>query len=143
MHYKDEPLIDDRHHLLTPQQNCGSVEPKVAVQYSRPYFFPSQCKRKNSGLATRDYKSSIIARHWGFDSKKSYCQFIVKFPTLPPCISAINQKLVGRFTAVSLKMYGEIWPIKIDFGRLNGEVGRKMANGGLLFLALMYVQGKG
>ena len=42
---------------LTPQQNRGSVEPKVAVQYSRPYFFPSQCKRKNSGLAiaTRDY----------------------------------------------------------------------------------------
>ena len=38
MHYKDEPLIDDRHHLLTPQQNRGSVEPKVAVQYSRPFF---------------------------------------------------------------------------------------------------------
>ena len=54
MPYKDEPLIDDRHHLKTPQQNHGSVEPKVAVQYSRPYFFPSQCKRKNSGLATRD-----------------------------------------------------------------------------------------
>ena len=53
MHYKDEPLIDDRHHLLTPQQNCGSVEPKVAVQY-----FPSQCKRKNSGLAMRDYPVS-------------------------------------------------------------------------------------
>ena len=46
-------------------------------------------------------------------------------------------------TAVPLKMCGEIWPIKIDFGRPNGEVGRKMANGGLLFLALMYVQGKG
>ena len=38
MRYKDEPLIDDRHHLLTPQQNRGSVEPKVAVQYSRPFF---------------------------------------------------------------------------------------------------------
>ena len=53
MHYKDEPLIDDRHHLLTPQQNRGSVEPKVAVQFTRP-FFPHPNIKEKSGLATRD-----------------------------------------------------------------------------------------
>ena len=30
----------------------------------------------------------------------------------------------------------EIWLIKIDFGWPNAEIGRKMANGQLLFLAL-------
>ena len=30
----------------------------------------------------------------------------------------------------------EIWPTKMDFGWLNAEIGRKMANGRLLFLAL-------
>ena len=30
----------------------------------------------------------------------------------------------------------EIWPIKIDFGRPNAEIGWEMANGLLLFLAL-------
>ena len=33
----------------------------------------------------------------------------------------------------------EIWPIKIDFGRPNAEIGRKMANGQQLFLALEIV----
>ena len=31
-----------------------------------------------------------------------------------------------------------MWPIKIDFGRPNAEIGRKMASGQLLFLALGY-----
>ena len=30
----------------------------------------------------------------------------------------------------------EIWPTKMNFGRLNAEIGRKMANGQLLFLVL-------
>ena len=33
----------------------------------------------------------------------------------------------------------EIWPIKIDFGRPNAEIGWKMASGRLLFLALVIV----
>ena len=33
----------------------------------------------------------------------------------------------------------EIWPIKIDFGRPNAEIGWKMANGQLLFLALIMI----
>ena len=33
----------------------------------------------------------------------------------------------------------KIWLIKIDFGRPNAEIGRKMTNGLLLLLALMYV----
>ena len=32
---------------------------------------------------------------------------------------------------------GEIWPIKIVFGRPNAEIDWKMANGRLLFLALI------
>ena len=31
---------------LTPQQNRGSVEPKVAVQYSRPFFSCPNIKEK-------------------------------------------------------------------------------------------------
>ena len=31
----------------------------------------------------------------------------------------------------------EVWPTKMDFDRPNAEVGQKMANGRLLFLALM------
>ena len=62
-----------------------------------------------------------------------------------PSISARNkdQKLVhhflkigyfiGYYIAIPLKMYG---PIKIDFGWPNAEIGRKMASGRLLFLAL-------
>ena len=46
MHYKDEQLIDDCHHLFNTPANSWIVEPNIAVQYSRPYFFPSQCKRK-------------------------------------------------------------------------------------------------
>ena len=36
----------------------------------------------------------------------------------------------------SIENVWEIWPIKIDFGRPHAEIGRKMANGRLLFLAL-------
>ena len=39
----------------------------------------------------------------------------------------------------SIENVWEIWPIKIDFGWLNAEIGRKMANGRLLFLALIYI----
>ena len=43
---------------------------------------------------------------------------------------------MGLLIAVPLKMYRKIWPTKMDFGRPNAEIGRKMANGRLLFLAL-------
>ena len=36
-----------------------------------------------------------------------------------------------------IKNVWEIWPIKMDFGWLNAKIGRKMANGPLLFLALL------
>ena len=39
---------------LTPTEKLWMLEPNVAVQYSRPYFFPFKCKRKNSSLAMRD-----------------------------------------------------------------------------------------
>ena len=38
--------------------------------------------------------------------------------------------------AVPIKNVQEIWPTKMDFGWPNAEIGRKMANGRLLFLAL-------
>ena len=56
-----------------------------------------------------------------------------------------DQKLIGRllkieyftgyYTAVPLKMSGKL----IDFGRPNAEIDRKMANGQLLFVALVVV----
>ena len=50
MRYKDKTLIDD---VITYTPGFSwIVEPNIVVQYSRPYFFPSQCKRKNSGLAS-------------------------------------------------------------------------------------------
>ena len=36
-------------------------EQKVAVKSTRPSFFPSEYKRKNSGMATRDYAFTAIA----------------------------------------------------------------------------------
>ena len=63
-------------------------------------------------------------------------------------ISARNkdQKLVGHFflkigyflgyLLLPIKNVQEIWLTKMDFGRPNSEIGRKMANGQLLFLAL-------
>ena len=57
-----------------------------------------------------------------------------------------DQKLVGRFFknwifyrllhCCPIENVWEIWPIKIDFGRPNAKIGRKMASGRLLFLAL-------
>ena len=38
--------------------------------------------------------------------------------------------------AVPIESAQEIWPAKMDFSRPNAEIGRKMANGRLLFLAL-------
>ena len=60
-----------------------------------------------------------------------------------------DQKLVGRFLKIgyfigylllccSIENVWEIWPIKIVFGRPNAEIGRKMASGRLLFLALKW-----
>ena len=58
-----------------------------------------------------------------------------------------DQKLVGRFLemdifrlliAVPIENVQEIWPIKMDFGWPNAEIGQKMANGQLLFVALNY-----
>ena len=43
---------------------------------------------------------------------------------------------IGYYTAVPLKNVWEIWPIKIDFDQPIVEIGQKMANGRLLFLAL-------
>ena len=37
----------------------------------------------------------------------------------------------------SIENVQKIWPTKMDFGRPNAEIGRKMANGRLLFLALL------
>ena len=55
---------------LTPQQNCGSVEPKVAVQYSRPFFSRPNIKEKKwSGYAR-------LANEWN-DAKK-----LLRLPTL-------------------------------------------------------------
>ena len=58
-----------------------------------------------------------------------------------------DQKLVGRFLKIgyfyrlliyrSIENVQEIWPTKMDFGQPNAEIGRKMANGQLLFLALL------
>ena len=39
--------------------------------------------------------------------------------------------------AVPIENVQEIWPTKMDFGWPNAEIGRKMANGRLLFLALV------
>ena len=39
--------------------------------------------------------------------------------------------------AVPIENVKEIWPTKMDFGRPNSEIGRKMAKGQLLFLALL------
>ena len=39
--------------------------------------------------------------------------------------------------AVPIENAQEIWPTKMDFGQPNAEIGRKMANGRLLFLALI------
>ena len=57
-----------------------------------------------------------------------------------------DQKLVGRFLKIgyfyrlliycSIENVQEIWPTKMDFGRPNAEIDRKMAKGQLLFLAL-------
>ena len=57
-----------------------------------------------------------------------------------------DQKLVGRFLKIgyfyrlliycSIENVQEIWPTKMDFGQPNAEIGWKMANGQLLFLAL-------
>ena len=41
--------------------------------------------------------------------------------------------------AVPIENVQEIWPTKMDFGWPNAEIGRKMANGRLLFLALTSV----
>ena len=38
--------------------------------------------------------------------------------------------------AIPIEKVQEIWPTKMDFGRPNAEIGWKMANGRLLFLAL-------
>ena len=49
-----------------------------------------------------------------------------------------DQKLVGRFLKIGLlhccpiENVWEIWLIKIDFGRPNAEIGRKMASGRLI-----------
>ena len=55
-----------------------------------------------------------------------------------------DQKLVGRFLKVGyftdcypIVNVQEIWPTKMDFGWSNAEIGWKMANGRLLFLALL------
>ena len=52
---------------LTPQQNRGSVEPKVAVQYSRPYFSRPNVKekiavwlRETSRLPSRLFDTSYL-----------------------------------------------------------------------------------
>ena len=39
-------VIDGRHYLLTPTENQGLLEPKVSVQYSRPYFSHPKVKRR-------------------------------------------------------------------------------------------------
>ena len=39
--------------------------------------------------------------------------------------------------AVPIENVQEIWLIKMDFGQPNAEIGQKMANGRLLFLALL------
>ena len=39
---------------------------------------------------------------------------------------------------VPIENVQEIWPTKMDFGWPNAEIGQKMANGPLLFLALCY-----
>ena len=67
-----------------------------------------------------------------------------------PVFSARNkdQKLVGCFLKIGyfyrlltqrcpIEFIWEIWPTKMDFGRSNAEIGQKMANGRLLFLALV------
>ena len=55
-----------------------------------------------------------------------------------------DQKLVAVFLkmdifrlliSVPIENVQEIWPTKMDFGRSNAEIGWKMANGRLLFLA--------
>ena len=58
-----------------------------------------------------------------------------------------DQKLVSRFfenrifyrllIVVPIENVWEIWPTKMDFGRPNAEIGRKMADGQLLFLTLV------
>ena len=40
--------------------------------------------------------------------------------------------------AVPIEKVQEIWPTKMDCGWPNAEIGQKMANGRLLFLALHY-----
>ena len=44
---------------------------------------------------------------------------------------------IGYFTGCSIENAWEIWQFKIVFGRPNAEIVRKMANGQLLFLALL------
>ena len=39
--------------------------------------------------------------------------------------------------AVPIENVHEIWPTKMDFGQPNAKIDRKMANGRLLFLALL------
>ena len=56
-----------------------------------------------------------------------------------------DQKLVGHFLKIfygvikycPIENVQENWPTKMDFGRPNAEIGRKMVNGWLLFLALI------
>ena len=43
----------------------------------------------------------------------------------------------GLLIAVPIENVQEIWPTKMDFGRPNAKIGRKMANGRMLFLALL------
>ena len=46
MRYKDEPLIDDRHHLFNTPANSWIEGPNIAVQHSRPYFSRPNVKEK-------------------------------------------------------------------------------------------------
>ena len=49
---------------------------------------------------------------------------------------------IGYFISyllLSIENVQEIWPTKMDFGWPNTEIGWKMANGRLLFLALYFI----
>ena len=47
--------------------------------------------------------------------------------------------IFGLVIAVPIENVQEIWPTKMDFGRPNAEIGQKMTNGRLLFLALLAI----
>ena len=82
-----------------------------------------------------------------FRNKCMYSKIIFMHITNLSSARNKDQKLVGCFFknrifyrllhCCPIENVWEIWPIMIDFGRPNAEIGRKMANGRLLFLTLL------